>query len=64
MLIQIYGAARTQGQRSITPPQSVFLAATVACNETEERMKGGVWSMLAGRPYPCGGSPIIIRSVR
>lgn len=42
MLIQIYGAARALGQRSITPPQSVVLAGTVACNETEERMKGGV----------------------
>lgn len=42
MLIQMDGAARTQGQRLITPPQSVFLAATVACNETEEQMKGGV----------------------
>lgn len=42
MLIQIYGAARTQGRRSITPPRSVFLARTAACNETEEQMKGGV----------------------
>lgn len=42
MLIQMHGAARTQEQRSITPPQSVFLARTVACNETEEQMERGV----------------------